>query len=45
VEVEDAEGRRKLSGYVLRAPLSLAKMTYDAAGGNVIYRSKMRLGL
>jgi hypothetical protein len=30
---------------MLRAPLSLAKMTYDAASGTVIYRSKMHLGL
>lgn len=27
--------------YMLRAPLSLAKMSYDAASGTVIYRSKM----
>ena len=45
VAAEDAEGRRKLAGYMLRAPLSLAKMTYDAASGTVIYRSKMHLGL
>ena len=30
---------------MLRAPLSLAKMSYEAASGTVIYRSKMRLGL
>ena len=30
---------------MLRAPLSLAKMSYDAASGTVIYRSKMHLGL
>jgi hypothetical protein len=30
---------------MLRAPLSLAKMSYDAATGTVIYRSKMHLGL
>ena len=45
VAAEDAEGRRKLAGYMLRAPLSLAKMTDDAASGTVIYRSKMHLGL
>ena len=28
----------------MRAPLSLAKMCYDAASGTVIYRSKMHLG-
>jgi len=30
---------------MLRAPMSLAKMSYDAATGSVIYRSKMHLGL
>jgi hypothetical protein len=42
---EDAEGRKKLAGTMLRAPLSLAKMSYDAASGTAIYRSKMHLGL
>ncbi|MBI3375161.1 MAG: transposase [Betaproteobacteria bacterium] len=42
---DGAEGRKKLAGYMLRALLSLAKMTYDAASGTVIYRSKMHLGL
>jgi hypothetical protein len=41
----DAEGRRKLAGYMLRAPMALEKMRYDAATGTVIYRSKMHLGL
>lgn len=41
----DAEGRKKLAGYMLRAPLALEKMTYDAATGTVIYRSKMHAGL
>ena len=45
VAAEDAEGRKKLAGTMLRAPLSLAKMTYDTASGTVIYRSKMHLGL
>ena len=45
VAADDAEGRKKLAGYMLRAPLSLAKMSYDAASGTVIYRSKMHLGL
>ena len=35
----------KLAGYMIRAPMSLEKMTYDAATGTVIYRSKMHLGL
>ncbi len=42
---EDAEGRKKLAGYMLRAPMSLEKMSYDAETGTVIYRSKMHLGL
>ncbi len=42
---EDAEGRRKLAGTMLRAPMSLEKMSYDAESGTVIYRSKMHLGL
>ncbi len=41
----DPEGRRKLAGYMVRAPMSLEKMTYDPATGTVIYRSKMHLGL
>lgn len=41
----DAEGRSKLAGYMLRAPMSLEKMSYDAETGTVIYRSKMHLGL
>jgi len=35
----------KLAGYRLRAPMSLAKMSYAAATGTVIYRSKMHEGL
>ena len=42
---EDREGRIKLAGYMIRAPMSLEKMTYDAATGTVIYRSKMHAGL
>lgn len=41
----DAEGRKNLAGYMLRAPMSLEKMRYDIATGSVIYRSKMHLGL
>jgi hypothetical protein len=36
VPAEDAEGRKKLAGTMLRAPMSLEKMTYDAATGTVI---------
>ncbi|MFY9315014.1 MAG: transposase, partial [Burkholderiales bacterium] len=45
IAAEDAEGRKKLAACMLRAPLCLAKMSYDAASGTVIYRSKMHLGL
>jgi hypothetical protein len=30
---------------MLRAPMSVERMTYDAATGTVIYRSMMHLGL
>jgi hypothetical protein len=36
VPAKDAEGRKKLAGYMLRAPMSLEKMTYDAATRTVI---------
>jgi Putative transposase len=42
---EDREGRMKLAGYMIRAPMSLEKMSYDAPSGTVIYRSKMHRGL
>ena len=45
VRAEDVEGRKKLAQYMLRAPLSLEKMTYDAKTGMVIYRSRMHKGL
>ncbi|OGA52065.1 MAG: hypothetical protein A3G24_19155 [Betaproteobacteria bacterium RIFCSPLOWO2_12_FULL_62_13] len=45
VAAEDAEGRKMLAGYMLRAPMSVQKMTYDVATGTVIYRSKMHAGL
>jgi hypothetical protein len=45
VPAEDAEGRKKLAGTMLRAPMPLEKMTYDAATGAVIYRSKRHAGL
>ena len=41
----DADGRKSLAGYMLRAPFSLEKMTYDAARGTVIYRSKLHATL
>ena len=31
----------ELAGYMLRAPMSLEKMSYDATSGTVIYRSKI----
>ena len=45
VAKDDAEGRKQLARTMLRAPLSLAKMTYDAKSGTVLYRSKMHAGL
>ncbi len=45
VAAQDAAGRKKLAGYMLRTPMSLEKMTYDAQTGTVIYRSKMHWGL
>ncbi len=41
VAAGDAKGRKSLAGYMLRAPFSLEKTTYDAARGTVIYRSKL----
>jgi hypothetical protein len=43
VPAEDTEGRKKLAGTMLRAPMFL-KITYDAITGTVICRSKMHLG-
>jgi hypothetical protein len=45
VAADDAEGRKSLAGYMLRAPFSLEKRTYDAASGTVIYRSKLHATL
>jgi len=45
VAAEDAEGRKKLAGTMLWALIALAKVTYDAASGSVIYRSKMHARL
>jgi len=42
---EDVGGRRKLAGYMIRAPMSLKKFTHDAATGSVNYRSKMHASL
>jgi len=41
----DAEGRKKLAQYMLRAPFSLEKMTYLPETGMVMYRSHMHKGL
>ena len=41
VHARDAAGRRRLAQYMLRAPLSLEKMSYDPVSGTVIYRSRM----
>jgi hypothetical protein len=45
VAAEDAEGRKRLAGYMLRAPMSLEKITYDAVTSMVIHRSKMHADL
>jgi hypothetical protein len=45
VAAGDAEGRKSLAGYMLRAPFALEKMTYDAARGAVIYRSRLHATL
>jgi Putative transposase len=37
----DAPGRRRLAQYMLRAPFSLEKMSYEPVSGTVIYRSRM----
>ena len=36
VAAEDREGRMKLAGYMIRAPMSLEKMSYEAATGKLI---------
>ena len=36
VAAADREGRIKLAGYMIRAPMSLEKMSHDAATGTVI---------
>jgi hypothetical protein len=36
VPAEDAVGKKKNAGTMLRAPMSLEKMTYDAATSTVI---------
>jgi Putative transposase len=45
VATENAQGRKKLAGYMLNAPMALEKMRYDAQTGTVIYRSKLHAGL
>ncbi len=45
MDAQDPEARKKLAGYMLRAPVAGEKMSYDAATGTVIYRSKMHAGL
>ena len=41
VRAGDAAGRRRLAQYMLRAPFSLEKMSYDPESETVIYRSRM----
>ncbi len=35
----DRAGRRRLAEYLLRAPFSLEKLTYNATSGHILYRS------
>ena len=37
VPAEDAEGRKKLAGTMLRTPMSLEKLTYDAANSSKMF--------
>jgi len=41
VHARDAAARRRLAPYMLRAPFSLEKMSYEPVSGIVIYRSRM----
>ena len=41
IHARDAAGRRRLAQYMLRAPFSLEKMSYEPVSGAVIYRSRM----
>ncbi len=45
VRAGDAEGRKKLAQYMLRAPFSLEKMTYFPETGMLMYRSHMHKSL
>ena len=45
VRASDVEGRKKLAQYMLRAPMSVEKMTYLPDTGMVMYRSNMHKGL
>ncbi len=45
VRSNDAEGRKKLAQYMLRAPFSLEKLTYLPETEMVMYRSHMHKGL
>ena len=40
IAADDAAGRRRLAEYLLRAPFSLEKITYNADAGSVLYRSE-----
>ena len=45
VRSNDAEGRKQLAQYMLRAPFSLEKMTYFPDTGMVMYRSHLHKSL
>jgi hypothetical protein len=37
---DDENGRESLAQYIIRNPFSVKKVTYNAASGTVIYKSK-----
>lgn len=38
--IDDENGRESLAQYIIRNPFSVKKVTYNAATGTVIYKSK-----
>jgi hypothetical protein len=41
IGAQDSEGRRAVSGYVLRSPFALQKMRYQASTVTILYQSKL----
>jgi hypothetical protein len=44
IGADDATGRENLARYLIRAPFSAERITYNAAEGTVIYRTKNSTG-